>query len=439
MRFTIKSLYLGSTIPYLWCASLKDEEFAKSVAVQTWLGGLKTSMDLHSTKYHWLGNLKRFCEWIGKTPDQLIEERKNDLKSEDQRERHRAEMNVKAYINSLATKGLSPNSRKTYFAALRNFYKRNYYELTFFRGDGPEQEVTQEGSRAASKDDIRRMLEVSNPRVRALLLFLKDTGLAEADAAKLKLKDVSVLESQTVRPLKDIGELFLLELPAPIIVKRKKTKRLTITFMGKESLEALKIVLRIRMQGSAELTIRRYKRIEARLGLAPETLTLESPLFRSYEKFFNRKNMAVRHLSPQSISVIVRRAAINAGIWKEGFSAHALRRYFQTSLETAGTNQNWVKKMMGHALEGSEEPYSRPEVATLQEAYKRAYAHLAVSEVAEQKSRVEQLEAQVASLTMNGHAKKSEIDLLERDVAELREMVMKQTATMQRLIEKTKE
>lgn len=69
--------------------------------------------------------------------------------------------------------------------------------------------------------------------------------------------------------------------------------------------------------------------------------------------------------------------------------------------------------MMGHALEGSEGPYSRPEVVVLQDAYSRVYSHLAVTENAEQTSRVKMLEAQVASLQMNGYTKKSEIDDLK--------------------------
>jgi len=139
------------------------------VAVQTWLSGLKTNMGLHSAKYHWVDNLKRFWEWASKAPDQLIEERKIQFRSEDQRERHRTETNVKACMNYLAEQSKSANSLKTYFGAIRNFYKLNYYELTFFRGDGHEEEAPQEGSRAASKDDINRMLELSNPRVKALL------------------------------------------------------------------------------------------------------------------------------------------------------------------------------------------------------------------------------------------------------------------------------
>ena len=64
---------------------MNSQEFMTSESVQTWLTGLKSNTDLHSTKYHWVENLKRFCEWMGKSPDELINERKQELKSEDQR------------------------------------------------------------------------------------------------------------------------------------------------------------------------------------------------------------------------------------------------------------------------------------------------------------------------------------------------------------------
>ena len=380
---------------------MDKEEFKNNVAVKFWLDSLPSKSGPHSTKYVWLHHLKRFCDWIGKSPDQLIEERKHANGCEDERVKHRAEMDVKQFLKFLEDQGLSANTRNSYFMAVRNFYKRNYYELHFFRGDGPGNQTIQEGTRAASKEDIRKMLEVSNPRVRALLLFIKDTGLAEVDVAKLKLKDLGA---------KDVSQIFQLEAPISLVLRRKKTGGLTMTFMGKESFEALKTTLRIRQQGSPELQIRRYHKIEKMHGLAPEELSLESPLFRSYDKFFARKTRPIRHLSPHAISVIVRKAAITAGVWKEGFSAHALRRFFQTSLENSGMNQNWIKKMMGHALGGSEAPYSQPEIVMLRDAYQKAYAYLAVSETVEQKSRVQALEAQVEALIMNGKRKDSDIE-----------------------------
>lgn len=386
---------------------MDKQEFEKSVSVKYWMDSLNSKTGPHSTKYVWKHHLKRFCDYIKKTPDQLIEERKEHLKSDDERVRHQAEMQLKGFMSYLEDEGLSPNTRRSYFMAVRNFYKRNYLELHFFRRDGPGTQTVVEGRRAASKDDIAKMLEVSNPRVRALILFIKDTGLAESDVVKLKLKDL---------PVKEVSEIFMLEAPVPLVLNRKKTGRKTITFIGQESLNALKNIWRIRQRGSPEIKIRRYGRYEVKGGIPPEQLTMESPLFRSYGKFLRtlKTKSLVAHLSPSAISVIIRKAAILAEVWKPGFSAHALRRFFQTSLETSGMNPNWIKKMMGHTLGGSEAPYSQPEIEMLRQAYQKSYAHLAVSEVVEQKSRVQALESQVEALIMNGKRKEQEIVELRR-------------------------
>lgn len=380
-------------------------EFLNSLSVKYWMDSLNSKAGPHSTKYVWKHHLKRFCDWSGKTPDMLVEERKEDLKSQDERLQHQAEMQVKKFIKHLEQKGLSANTQRSYFMAIRNFYKRNYLELHFFRGDGPGNQTVMAGRRAANKDDIAKMLEVSNPRVRALILFIKDTGLAESDVVKLKLKDL---------PVKEVSEIFMLEAPVRLVLNRKKTGRRTITFVGQESLNTLKNTWRIRERGSPEIKIRRYGRYEVKGGVPPEQLTMESPLFRSYGKFLRmlKGKSLVTHLSAHAISVIIRKAAILADVWDPGFSAHALRRFFQTSLETSGMNPNWIKKMMGHTLGGSEAPYSQPEIEMLRQAYQKSYAHLAVSEIVEQKSRVEALEAQVEALTLNGTRKSGEIKQL---------------------------
>lgn len=284
----------------------------------------------------------------------------------------------------------------------------------------------QEGSRAATKDEIKKMIDVSKPRERALILFIKDSGLAEADVARMKLKHLGV------HPLGVHGfdSITALKPPVPITLNRKKTGAKTMTFIGPEALEALKTTFEIRMRGSPEIKIRRYGAHEIKGGIPPEELTGESPLFRSYGKFLRTlKNKGkVHHLTPHAISVLVRKATISAGIWCEGFSAHALRRYFQTSLESTGINQNWIKIMMGrHKLPGAEDAYSRPTLEMLQEAYKKAMSNLAISEAVEQRSKVEMLEAQNQELRLKVQKLESKIAIahvLEARITKLEEKVL---------------
>jgi integrase len=383
-------------------------EFLNQVSVKFWLDSLNGGepVKVHTTQYNWIGCLERYCEWIGKTPDKLIAERREASKSDDERLKHQVEIDIKRFLRYLEEqKHLAPSTCRSYFIGIRNFYKRNYLDLQFFRGDGPRQSSTvQKGARAANKDDIRKMLEVSDPRVKALILFIKDTGLSESDVVKLKLRDLGI---------KDMDNVFSLEPPIPLVLTRKKTGRRIITFIGQEAYEALKVTLQIRQIGTPEMRFLKYGNEVKKKGVDPEKLTLDSPLFRSYHKELTGK-AEIKHLTPHAVSSLIRIAAKVAGVWQTGFSAHGLRRFFQTSLEMSGIQSNWVKRMMGHALGGSEEPYSKPEIETLRMAYERSYPYLAITEKVEQQSRVEALENQVEALIMNGKRKEQEIMELRR-------------------------
>ncbi len=390
---------------------MDKEAFEQQESVKYWMDSLPGKDGVHTTKYMWKIRLRKFCKWAGKTPDELIAERKQEIKSEDGKVQHRKEMLLKRYLKYLEEeRGLAPNSRRVYFTAVRNFFQRNYLPLTFMRREGPPVARVLEGSRAANKDDIRKMCDVSKPRRKALILFIKDCGLAEADVARLKLKDLGVESFEDLAQLKP---------PVPIILNRKKTGAPTVTFIGPEALEALKTTFEMRMRGAPEIKIRRYGRHENKGGIPPEKIIGESPLFRSYGKFLRtlKGEGRIDHLTPHAISVIIRKAAITAGIWRRGFSAHALRRFFQTTLEATGINQNWIKIMMGHKLPGVEGSYSRPTVDMLKEAYKTALPALSISEVTEQRTRIEMLEMQVQDLLLNGQRKEAEIRKLRSDLS----------------------
>lgn len=404
------------------------DEFMKSLAVKSWI---ETLPNVKSTRYYFPRVLKGFCDFVGLGPDELIEQRKKDLDSSDQRVIHRFETEVKRYRNALAEKGLSPGTQRTYVGALGSFFKRNYYELDFQRGDIPLGETVRVGVRAASKDEIKRMVEVSDPRERALILLMKDTGLADADIADLKLRDLAIA---------DVSEVWKLTAPVLLRKRRHKTRVSFTTFIGSEALDALKITLQIRMKGSPNLIIRSglNNSVERSVGIPPETLTLDSPLFRSYERLaFVGVQKNIKPLKAGSISVIVRKAALVAGISDVGFSGHALRRFFQTSLENAGVSANWVKKMTGHALGQVEAAYSQPQIEMLKEAYVKAYPHLAISESVKVQSRVEFLEKEVERLTMNGHGKNSEIDELKERMSNLEEILEESLKVSKEIQKKT--
>jgi hypothetical protein len=140
----------------------------------------------------------------------------------------------------------------------------------------------------------------------------------------------------------------------------------------------------------------------------PEEVHADSPLFTRDRG--NGEPDAVLPVTEDVIQVQVVKAALAAGIVEPkkhpGESSqvrpHCLRKFYQTSLERTGIPHNWVKRLLGHKLPKSEDPYSKPTLEDLRKAYERALPHLALSdatiELAAQQETIQELKARLEKL-----------------------------------------
>jgi hypothetical protein len=91
-----------------------------------------------------------------------------------------------------------------------------------------------EGAKVATQEEIRGMIEVSKPRTKVLILFLKDTGLNLSDTSTLKLRNLG---------FDSVNEIFEAESPISLITNGKKTQMPVVTFVDREALDAIKTTL----------------------------------------------------------------------------------------------------------------------------------------------------------------------------------------------------
>lgn len=307
-------------------------------AVKYWMSELANRSESTKQKYQQFFNA--FCEWIGKNPNQILEERKEDLKATDPREQRRYEIKLKEFIAYLEAKGFSTSTQQVAYAAIRSFFETNYMPLNMRRADYPSGEAL--GYRAATKEDIRKICNKISLRTKTLIFFLKDSGLRVSDITKLKYGHIAKeLES---------GSSFI-----PINVVTEKNKIVAKTFIGPETTRLLKKYISRRRKGT--------RKVE------PEEITDNSPLFRKRKKPVT--------ISRSGISSLIVHHVKRAGLENE-ISAHSFRKFFQTQLEAGGINPNWIDQMIGHKLQGVRGHYSRPTDQQLLQAYKGAYNFLRV-------------------------------------------------------------
>jgi len=306
------------------------EEFRKHETVQYWMDALANRAP--ATKSSYLKHLRAFCEATGKTPDELIAQRKQDLKSDDLYVRHRTEMMLKKHIADLDDQECSISTQKLRYASIRSFFQCHYMALELRRTDAPSGEPI--GKEPASRKQIKRMIDIAEPfKFRCLISFLKDCGWRLGDVLNLTWGDMN-----------DMGEGFW-------NFKKVTEKRRVVGngFVGPETTELMQLY--------------RKKREES-----GETITPESPLFESETGDFF-----------QGISwVSYKVSKIAEMVGAKNVSAHSLRKYFQRTLENPElhVHKTWIKQFMGKKIIGSDRPYVEDRTEKLLEAYKMAYDNL---------------------------------------------------------------
>lgn len=215
---------------------------------------------------------------------------------------------LKGFISYLEKEeDYSVSTQQVAYAAVRSFFEMRYLPLRMRRGDYPSGESI--GYRAATKKDIKMLLEEASDRTKAIILFLKDTGLRVSDAVSLKYGDLAEgLEKEEVE--------FI-----PLNIITKKNKITAKTFVGPEVIKALKKRLEERREGARRIP--------------PEELDEGSPLFRTRTK-------EVTPISRSGVSSHITYHTKRVGLDGE-ISAHSFRKYFQTQMEAAGVHPNWIE------------------------------------------------------------------------------------------------
>jgi len=142
-----------------------------------------------STLRVFLYYLACFCQFAKKNPDQLIAERKQQLKADDECIKHRHEERVESFAKILKERKASPNTISTAIAAIRSFYKSNY--LPLIEVSVPAGFALRQLS-VPTREQLKALCETDRvehePWLKAWILAQSESGLSNVDLLKLELK-----------------------------------------------------------------------------------------------------------------------------------------------------------------------------------------------------------------------------------------------------------
>ena len=260
---------------------------------------------------------KDFCQWTGKSPDTLRQLKFDVDQQARPWERSNVENLVRGYLEHLKRAKDFKNLSIPY-AAIKSFFSCNGLPLNLNHADCPTSHSAQ-GSIVPTMEDINQVVAACEYiRDRAIILFLKDSGLRTSDLAGLLWKDL--------KPLDDGFLAFELV--------TKKNGCLARGFVGPDTSKVLELYQRKRLVGT--------RRVPS------ETNLMQHPVF---SKITNGSVGIGSKTLTARLSHIFSLAKMS----EKGVSAHGLRKFWEQHVHAK--KESYVKQLNGRALNRVEKAY----------------------------------------------------------------------------------
>lgn len=378
-----------------------SETFVEGKALENFLMGFRSGATMES----YLKKLRAFIEWSGIPADEIIA-----IASSEPR---RLERMLLEYVEMLKIRGASGSTIRQSIQAVKHLLVMNDLENSL--GWGKLSKMMPRArkvglDRAPTKDEIRKLLEHADVRMRSLILLLASSGIRVGSVEHLKWRHVSEVV---------YGGYRFAKLVVPV---SKGDAEAYLTFMTPEAYEAL-------------LDYRRLRESEG------EHVTPDSPLIRVSKWSRTYEKGAPLPVSSKSLRNEIERLWIRAGVRSKGRKrhefqmVHGFRKFFATRLENAGVGRLLVEILLGHKVSLASS-YYKPDEKELMQAYAKAIPDLTLSEAAEARNemqkRVMESNLKIAELERENIALQRKLEIFEEELKRLKDLVAKLTNSRRR-------
>jgi integrase len=262
--------------------------------------------------------IKKFHEWFGKSPREILQSRKDDLTQRPDEDlieyRNRAarfEREIEKFHGYLLNQGHTTNTARALTIGIRQLFR--YYQMPVKMRAGSRVTKTVKTSKnfPLRIEHVRKMFDVADLRERVILSMATDLGLRISDFIKIKKKDLPLLDQEP---------------PVMFDVMTGKEEVVAHGFLGAETVDLLKVYL-------------------------PTLQKKENPyLFPSNGK---------RPISGEWLNQLLRKLSEKAQIKLNGKSLtfHCFRKMFLSAAIDSGIGLTAGKKLCGKAIARSDDTY----------------------------------------------------------------------------------
>jgi integrase len=199
-----------------------------TMSVQEFLDSLPSK----GTKKVYKSGLNKFFEWYGKTADEVLKERKEDLTQKLNEDivtyRNRASRYAKIieqFHSHLLDEGYKINTARSLTNGIRQLFRYYQMDVKIRNGAAVNRTVKTQRNFPLTIEHLRRMYEVANFRERVIISMATDLGLRVSDFLKIKKQDLPDLS---------------LDPPISFDVMTDKEDVIAKGFLSQESVELLR-------------------------------------------------------------------------------------------------------------------------------------------------------------------------------------------------------
>jgi len=308
---------------------MKPFDIDNQDSIKRMLTGISAKKDREvseSTKETYFIYLRRFCNFCGMTPDELIAERAIDTRNEDIFIRRRHEEKLKEFIDYFRGEGYSSNTIATAVGSIKSLYTSNYHPM--IEVNIPSGRPVRE-YKIPTKEELTQVIDSAMPWHAAFMTLTKDCGISLQDMLALKMGDGSSVYGSIKDQLKK-GQV-----PIHLNITREKTRFKYNTFLGEDSFKLLNNAAFFSDTASHK---RLFPYVDSTIQYAMKTLGDQLG-------------------------------------WKS-FTPYSLRKWFRTQLTLSDMNEALIESMMGHSIGKVKAAYLVPPPQKLREIYEKHYPAL---------------------------------------------------------------
>jgi site-specific recombinase XerD len=307
------------------------------------------------TKKEYRHGIKKFCEWFGKSAEETLELRRDDLSQrpsegliEYRNRAARFEKEIEKFHSFLLKQGYSINTSRNWTIGIRQLFR--YYQMPIRLRAGSKVSKTTKTTKnfPLAIEHIRAMFKVADHRERVILSLATDLELRMGDFIELKKHDIPDLSQEP---------------PISIDIMTDKEKVVAHGFISQESAELLKTYL---------------------------------PTLKKKNNDYLFPSNGKSHISDEWINRLLRSLADKAGISLNGkrLTFHCFRKMFLSASIDSGIGLTAGKKLCGKAIAKSDDTYLT--TVHLREKFIQLKRYLSIME--QPKAEIEKMESLKAAI-----------------------------------------